>query len=59
MSARSFGALASLSAFMPPEGIANTALYLNSDLAAAVTGVTIPVDAGHMILPGFNHAPVE
>ncbi|MCJ0979417.1 mycofactocin-coupled SDR family oxidoreductase [Rhodococcus sp. ARC_M12] len=45
--------------FMPPEVIANTALYLNSDLAAAVTGVTIPVDAGHMILPGFNHAPVE
>ena len=45
--------------FMPPEVIANTALYLNSELAAAVTGVTIPVDAGHMILPGFNHAPVR
>lgn len=45
--------------FLPPEVIANTALYLNSDLAAAVTGVTIPVDAGHMILPGFNHAPVK
>lgn len=45
--------------FLPPEVIANTALYLNSELAAAVTGVTIPVDAGHMILPGFNHAPVK
>ncbi|KXF52258.1 MULTISPECIES: mycofactocin-coupled SDR family oxidoreductase [unclassified Rhodococcus (in: high G+C Gram-positive bacteria)] len=45
--------------FLPPEVIANTALYLNSDLAAAVTGVTIPVDAGHMILPGFNHDPVK
>lgn len=45
--------------FLPPEVIANTALYLNSDLAAAVTGVTIPVDAGHMILPGFNHTPVR
>lgn len=45
--------------FLPPEVIANTALYLNSDLAAAVTGVTIPVDAGHMILPGFNHEPVK
>jgi len=45
--------------FLPPEVIANTALYLNSELAAAVTGVTIPVDAGHMILPGFNHAPVR
>jgi enoyl-[acyl-carrier-protein] reductase (NADH) len=39
--------------------IADTALYLNSDLAAAVTGVTIPVDAGHTLLAGFNHAPVK
>jgi SDR family mycofactocin-dependent oxidoreductase len=45
--------------FLPPEVIADTALYLNSDLAAAVTGVTIPVDAGHMILPGFNHDPAK
>lgn len=44
--------------FLPPEVIANAALYLNSDLAAAVTGVTLPVDAGHLVLPGFNHAPV-
>jgi len=44
--------------FLPPEVIANTALYLNSELAAAVTGVTIPVDAGHMLLTGFNQAPV-
>jgi SDR family mycofactocin-dependent oxidoreductase len=45
--------------FLPPEAIANTALYLNSDLAASVTGVTIPVDACHMILPGFNATPVK
>lgn len=45
--------------FLPPEVIANTALYLNSELAAAVTGVTIPVDAGHMLLPGVNQAPVR
>lgn len=45
--------------FLPPEVIANTALYLNSELAAAVTGVTIPVDAGHMLLTGFNQAPVR
>ena len=43
--------------FLSPEVIANTALYLNSELAAAVTGVTIPVDAGHMLLTGFNQAP--
>jgi SDR family mycofactocin-dependent oxidoreductase len=54
----SFHALKGMT-FMPPQVIADTALYLNSHLADAVTGVTIPVDAGHMILPGFNHAPVK
>ena len=44
---------------MDPQVIADTALYLNSDLAAKVTGATIPVDAGHMLLMGFNHAPVR
>lgn len=44
--------------FLSPQVIADTALYLNSDLAAAVTGVTIPVDAGHMLLTGVNQAPV-
>ncbi|MGW4335016.1 mycofactocin-coupled SDR family oxidoreductase [Rhodococcus koreensis] len=44
--------------FMPPQVIADTALYLNSDLAASVTGVTIPVDAGHLLLTGSNPAPV-
>lgn len=45
--------------FMPPEVIANAALWLVSDEASAVTGIAVPVDAGHMVLPGFNHAPVE
>lgn len=45
--------------FLPPEVIADTALYLNSHLAAAVTGVTIPVDAGHLLLTGVNQAPVR
>ncbi len=44
---------------MSPQVIADTALYLNSDLAAKVIGVTIPVDAGHMILPGITTAPVK
>jgi NAD(P)-dependent dehydrogenase (short-subunit alcohol dehydrogenase family) len=39
--------------------IADTALYLNSDLAAKVTGVTIPVDAGHPILTPFNATPTK
>lgn len=42
---------------LPPEVIANAALFLNSDMASAITGVVLPVDAGHMILPGFNMAP--
>jgi (+)-trans-carveol dehydrogenase len=29
------------------------------DLAAKVTGVTIPVDAGHLILTGINPSPVR
>jgi SDR family mycofactocin-dependent oxidoreductase len=45
--------------FLPAQVIADTALYLNSDLATAVTGVTIPVDAGHMLLTGTNPAPVK
>jgi SDR family mycofactocin-dependent oxidoreductase len=53
-----FGALRG-STFLDPETIANTALYLNSALAASVTGVTIPVDAGHLLIPGFNNDPVR
>ncbi|RYF61106.1 MAG: NAD(P)-dependent oxidoreductase [Comamonadaceae bacterium] len=45
--------------FLPPQVIADTALYLNSYLASSVTGVTIPVDAGHLLLAGVNPAPVK
>lgn len=45
--------------FLDPQVIADAALYLNSPLASAVTGVALPVDAGHMILTGFNPAPVK
>ncbi len=40
--------------FLDPQAIADTALYLNSDLASTVTGVTIAVDAGHLTLSGYN-----
>ena len=43
--------------FLEPERIAHTALYLNSDLAARVTGVNISVDAGHTLLSGYNVEP--
>ncbi|MFE7420356.1 mycofactocin-coupled SDR family oxidoreductase [Rhodococcus sp. NPDC057529] len=44
---------------LPPQAVADAVLWLNSDMAASVTGVTVPVDAGHMTLPGFNHAPTS
>lgn len=43
---------------MPPSVIANAAMWLVSDEARTVTGVALPVDGGHLILPGFNHDAV-
>ena len=45
--------------FMDPQAIADTALYLNSAMAENVTGVTIPVDAGHMLLLKRNMNPIK
>lgn len=44
---------------LAPESVANAVLYLASDLSADVTGVAIPVDAGLLLLPGFNADPVR
>jgi SDR family mycofactocin-dependent oxidoreductase len=44
---------------LDPEVIANAALWLHSELAAAVTGVVVPVDAGHLLMGGINAAPVR
>jgi SDR family mycofactocin-dependent oxidoreductase len=46
-------------ALLDPMEIANTAVYLNSDLASKVTGATMLVDAGHMLLTGYNHDPIR
>lgn len=53
---RSFVALRNRT-WLEPEEIAKTALYLNSDLAANVTGQSIAVDAGHLLLDGHNWNP--
>ena len=45
--------------WLPPEAIADAALFLNSRGASAITGVAVPVDAGHLLLPGQNPDPVR
>jgi NAD(P)-dependent dehydrogenase (short-subunit alcohol dehydrogenase family) len=52
---RHFHALKGVS-WLEPEVIANAALFLNSHLAETITGAALPVDAGHLLLTGFNHA---
>jgi len=55
---RAFHALKG-SAMLDPQVLADAALWLVSDGAAAVTGVALPVDAGHLLLTGSNPSPVE
>ena len=43
---------------MRPEAVSKAVLWLVSDDAYDITGLTVPVDAGHMILPGLNTDPV-
>lgn len=45
--------------FLSPQRIADAALWLNSKLASSVTGISVPVDAGHLLQPGYNPAPVK
>jgi enoyl-[acyl-carrier-protein] reductase (NADH) len=54
---RSYGILRG-STFMQPDTIANAALFLNSELASHVTGISVPVESGHLLIPGINTEPV-
>jgi len=54
----SFGALKDTS-FLEPQRIADAALFLNSGLAEKITGISVPVDAGHLLQPGYNPNPVH
>ena len=38
--------------WLESQRIADAALWLASDSAAAITGVALPVDAGHLLMPG-------
>ena len=42
---------------LKPEAVSGAVLWLASDESQEVTGLAIPVDAGHSILPGFSPAP--
>jgi SDR family mycofactocin-dependent oxidoreductase len=40
---------------MPPDVVADAIVWLVSDEARNITGIELPVDGGHLVLPGFNH----
>jgi SDR family mycofactocin-dependent oxidoreductase len=44
---------------LSPSVIANAFSWLASDEAEQVTGIELPVDAGSLVLPGYNGAPVR
>jgi NAD(P)-dependent dehydrogenase (short-subunit alcohol dehydrogenase family) len=41
-----------------PESVSKAALYFASDDSSDVSGVALPVDGGHGILPGYNASPI-
>lgn len=41
-----------------PSEISGSVVFLASDDAKRITGIEMPVDGGHLLLPGFNTAPV-
>lgn len=43
---------------LKPSVIADAVSWLSCDDARFITGTALPVDAGHLILPGFNHKPI-
>jgi enoyl-[acyl-carrier-protein] reductase (NADH) len=47
------------STMLDPQRIADAALYLNSDLASNVTGISLPVESGHLLIPGWNNEPIR
>lgn len=55
---RHFHALKGVS-WLQPDAIADAAVFLSSPLAENITGAALPVDAGHLLLTGFNHTPTQ
>lgn len=44
---------------LAPSAVAEVVSWLCSDESRHLTGVSLPVDAGHLVLPGFNHNPIS
>ncbi|WP_224747449.1 SDR family NAD(P)-dependent oxidoreductase [Nocardioides cavernae] len=44
---------------LPASAVADAVAWLVSDEAAHVTGIQVPVEAGHLLLPRYNHNPVR
>lgn len=43
---------------LDPANVSNGVLFLLSDEAREITGIELPIDAGHGVLPNYNPAPV-
>lgn len=43
---------------LPASAIADAMIWLASDESQHVTGILLPVDAGHLVLPGMNPNPI-
>lgn len=43
---------------LPVKATSEAVVWLASDATEHVTGVALPVDAGHIVLPSFNNSPV-
>jgi SDR family mycofactocin-dependent oxidoreductase len=57
LAGHSWGSLANRG-LIDPSSVSRAVLFLASDDAADITGVSLPVEAGHLLLPGVNTNPV-
>jgi SDR family mycofactocin-dependent oxidoreductase len=44
---------------LSPQAVSNAVLFLSSDAANEITGISLTIDGGHMALPGFNPSPTR
>jgi len=44
---------------LPPTAVSNGIVWLASDDAAHVTGIALPIDAGHLAMDGYNPYPFK